>query len=238
MAQISSKTRHEREAPLPKKALRRRSATSWSQDRTIAAKSIIDPAQETRIVDNKNIGDDELVFVGETGGAMFPPPKREKRLSPWQILIVDDDPDVHTTTTFALRGTEILGRPLSFLHAESAAQACEILATGAELAVILLDVVMEQEDSGLKLVHAIRKEFNMSETRIILRTGQPGYAPEMDAIRDYDINDYKTKSELTRNKLFTTLTAAIRSYRQIRTINTSRRGLDMIVHATGELLAL
>lgn len=189
---------------------------------------------------DKPIGDDELIFVGEPGinpDATFAP-KREQRLSPWQILIVDDDPDVHTTTTFALRGTEILGHPLSFLHADSAAQACEILATGTDIAVILLDVVMEQEDSGLKLVHAIRNDFHMSETRIILRTGQPGYAPEMDAIRDYDINDYKTKSELTRNKLFTTLTAAIRSYRQIRTINASRRGLDMIVHATGELLAL
>ncbi|WP_385917392.1 putative bifunctional diguanylate cyclase/phosphodiesterase [Uliginosibacterium paludis] len=151
---------------------------------------------------------------------------------------MDDDPDVHTTTTFALRGTEILGCPLTFLHADSATQARELLARDRDIAVILLDVVMEEEDSGLKLVRHIREEFCMDETRIILRTGQPGYAPELDAIRDYDINDYKTKSELTRNKLFTTLTSAVRSYRQIRTINENRRGLDLIVHASGELLAL
>lgn len=179
-------------------------------------------------------GEDELIFTDEAPHAPVP----ERQRAPWRILIVDDDADVHTTTTFALRGTEILDRPLSFLHADSAAQARELLARDRDIAVILLDVVMEEEDSGLKLVRTIREDFDMSETRIILRTGQPGYAPEMDAIRDYDINDYKTKSELTRNKLFTALTSAVRSYRQIRTINENRRGLDLIVRASGELLAL
>lgn len=177
---------------------------------------------------------DELVFAGDEEHKNA----ASDAASPWRILIVDDDPDVHTTTTFAMRSTEILGRPLSFLHADSAAQARELLARDQDIAVILLDVVMEEEDSGLKLVRTIRDEFGMSDTRIILRTGQPGYAPEMDAIRDYDINDYKTKSELTRNKLYTALTSAVRSFRQIRTINQNRRGLDMIVRASGELLAL
>lgn len=181
--------------------------------------------------------DDELLFAGDAAGEPAAG-AHPSRTSPWRILIVDDDPDVHTTTTFALRGTEILGQPLTFLHADSAAQARELLAKDQDIAVILLDVVMEEEDSGLKLVRTIRDEFSMGETRIILRTGQPGYAPEMDAIRDYDINDYKTKSELTRNKLFTALTSAIRSYRQIRTINVNRHGLDLIVRASGELLAL
>ncbi|PLK50616.1 hypothetical protein C0V76_02015 [Uliginosibacterium sp. TH139] len=181
--------------------------------------------------------DDELVFAGDPGPERAAP-RIPANNTPWRILIVDDDPDVHTTTTFALRGTDILGCPLTFLHADSAAQARDLLARDRDIAVILLDVVMEEEDSGLKLVRTIRDEFGMGETRIILRTGQPGYAPEMDAIRDYDINDYKTKSELTRNKLFTALTSAVRSYRQIRTINANRRGLDMIVRASGELLAL
>ncbi|KAF7599561.1 MAG: hypothetical protein CGU29_03570 [Candidatus Dactylopiibacterium carminicum] len=176
---------------------------------------------------------DELEFAGDAVEE-----DRRGNRRPWRILIVDDDPDVHTTTTFALRNAEILGCPLAFLHADSASQARELLKRDQEIAVILLDVVMEQEDSGLQLVRFIRDELGMSETRIILRTGQPGYAPEMDAIRDYDINDYKTKSELTRNRLYTALTAAVRSYHQIRTINQSRRGLDLIVRASGELLAL
>ncbi len=153
------------------------------------------------------------------------------------MLIVDDDNDVHQSTGFALANTEVLGRPLEFLHAYSAADAIRILSEQTQIAVILLDVVMESDDAGLQLVRRIRQELGNSEARIILRTGQPGYAPEMDAIRDYDINDYKTKSELTRNRLYTALTAAIRSYEQIHTINASRRGLGMVIRASSQLLA-
>lgn len=155
----------------------------------------------------------------------------------WRVLIVDDDQDVHQATEFALTNTPILGRPLHFLHAYSSDEAIELLKRESDISVILLDVVMEREDAGLRLVRVIREELGITESRIILRTGQPGYAPEMDAIRDYDINDYKTKSELSRNRLYTTLTAAIRSYDQIHAINASRRGLGMIIRASAELMA-
>lgn len=155
----------------------------------------------------------------------------------WRVLIVDDDKDVHQSTQFAMANTEVLGRPLEFLHAYTANQAIQLLREQSQIAVILLDVVMESEDAGLKLVRCIREDLGNSEARIILRTGQPGYAPEMEAIRDYDINDYKTKSELSRNRLYTALTAAIRSYEQIHTINTSRRGLGMVIRASSQLLA-
>lgn len=175
---------------------------------------------------------DELLFLEEDDGG------EEATLPAWRILIVDDDVDVHAATKLALKGTAILGRPLSFLHAYSAAEAVAVLQREADIAVILLDVVMENESAGLKLVHTIRQDLRLSDTRIVLRTGQPGYAPEIQAIRDYDINDYKTKSELNHTRLYTTLTVAIRSYDQIRAINASRRGLDMIVRASGELMEL
>ena len=155
----------------------------------------------------------------------------------WRILIVDDDVDVHQSTGFALANTEVFGRQLEFLHAYSAAEAVEVLREQKNIAVILLDVVMEADDSGLQLVRIIRKDLGNSEARIILRTGQPGYAPEMEAIRDYDINDYKTKSELSRNRLYTALTAAVRSYDQISALNASRRGLSMVIRASSQLMA-
>ncbi|QYF93228.1 EAL domain-containing protein [Massilia sp. PAMC28688] len=156
----------------------------------------------------------------------------------WRVMIIDDDEDVHSTTTFALGNLDMQNRPLEFVHAYSAAQARELLRTEPDIAVILLDVVMEQDDAGLHLVRYIRETLKLADVRIILRTGQPGYAPEIDAIRDFDINDYKTKSELTRIKLYTTVTSAIRSYEQIRAISSSRRGLDQIVRASTELMSL
>lgn len=177
--------------------------------------------------------DDDVLSVMEEDAE--PADSRPARY--WRVLIVDDDEDVHQTTRFALANTPILGRQLQFLQAYSAAEAEHILRNESHIAVILLDVVMEREDAGLKLVRTIREDLGVSEARIILRTGQPGYAPEIDAIRDYDINDYKTKSELSRNRLYTTLTAAIRSYEQIHALNASRRGLDMIIDASSKLMA-
>lgn len=181
--------------------------------------------------------EDDLVFLDETVRA-----SDDNILGAnngvWLVMIIDDDADVHSATTFALSNVAIQNRPLAFLHAYSAQQAREILANEPDVAVILLDVVMEQQDEGLQLVHYIRDVLHRAEVRIILRTGQPGYAPEIDAIQQFDINDYKTKSELTRIKLYTVVTAAIRSYEQICTINASSRGLDMILRASTELMAM
>lgn len=155
----------------------------------------------------------------------------------WYLLIVDDDEDVHHATEFALSDLRVLGRPLEFLHAFSAAEAITILGQHRDVAVILLDVVMEREDAGLKAVERIRNELGLDAVRIILRTGQPGYAPEFDAIANYDINDYKTKTELTRGKLFTTVTAAIRSFEQIQRLEASRCGLELIIDGSSHFNA-
>ncbi len=155
----------------------------------------------------------------------------------WRVLIVDDEPDVHASTKLAVGDMLIMGRPIEFLHAHSASEGRKLLIAEKGIAVILLDVVMEETDSGLKLVETIRRELDLKEVRIILRTGQPGYAPETDAVRDFDINDYKTKGDLTRNKLFASLTSAIRSYQQIHAINASRRGLELILAASSRLMA-
>jgi diguanylate cyclase (GGDEF)-like protein len=137
----------------------------------------------------------------------------------WRLMVIDDEPDVHRATTFALAGVKILGRSLQFLHAYSASEATQMLRAEQDIAVVLLDVVMEREDAGLALVKTIRQDFKLTELRIILRTGQPGYAPEIETIHDFDINDYKTKSELTRTKLYATVTAALRAYEQIRKLD-------------------
>ncbi|MDO9192502.1 MAG: EAL domain-containing protein [Undibacterium sp.] len=180
--------------------------------------------------------EDDLIFLDEPEA--YDVAATVKMNPTWRIMIIDDDPDVHSATTFALGSLEIQHRPLSFLHAYSAAEARDILSNETDIAIILLDVVMEQEDAGLQLVSHIRKTLGLADVRIILRTGQPGYAPEIDAIRDYDINDYKTKSELTRTKLYTAVTSAIRSYEQICAISASRRGLELIINASTELIAL
>jgi diguanylate cyclase (GGDEF)-like protein len=158
--------------------------------------------------------------------------------TPWLVLVVDDDEDVHRATELAMQGLRVEGRTMQFLHARSAAEAMDVLRREAELAVVLLDVVMESEDSGLRLVHFIREELQRAAVRIVLRTGQPGYAPEIETVQAYDINDYRTKSELTRTRLYTVLTAAIRSYKQFCALQQNQHGLELIVEASTELSQL
>lgn len=136
-------------------------------------------------------------------------------LLPWKILIVDDDDSVHQATRFALEDFDFEGRPLNILSAHSAAEAQNVIAREEDIAVILLDVVMEQETIGLDLVHWIRNDQNDDMMRIVLRTGQPGFAPELNVVRDYDINDYREKSQMTAAKLATTVYSALRSYRDL-----------------------
>lgn len=152
----------------------------------------------------------------------------------WKILIVDDDQDVHEATDFILSKVRILDRPLKLYHAVTAEEALRYLQVLPDIAVILLDVVMEAPDSGLRLVKEIRS-LGFKEPRIILRTGYPGLAPESRVIQDYEVDDYWSKDELTRSRLFTSLTTAIRSYDYIHALNATRAGLEMVIDATQTL---
>ncbi|MCR6650488.1 MAG: hypothetical protein NVV73_02785 [Cellvibrionaceae bacterium] len=166
--------------------------------------------------------DEQLIFVTDTGSPGSGAGRDDER-HVWRILIADDEQDVHDATCFALRDTVVLGRTLEFYHAYNSAQALEILRAVPDIAVILLDVVMETSNAGLDLVPVIREQLKLQDLRIILRTGEPNQAPEIDVIREYDINDYKLKSDLTKKKLYVSLTSAVRSYKQLRTIENSKK---------------
>ncbi len=144
---------------------------------------------------------------------------------PWKILIVDDEPDIHKMTQLALTGLTYKDRPITFLHCYSGDEAKKMLADIEDIAVILLDVVMESVHAGLDVAKYLRDELDLNIVRIILRTGQPGNAPESDVIRNYDINDYKNKTELTYDKLQTSIISALRSYHDLLDSESIRHGL-------------
>ena len=153
----------------------------------------------------------------------------------WKVVIIDDEPAVHDGTRFALGDYVLNGQGLEILSAYSAEEGRAVMRETPDVAVLLLDVIMETDNAGLDLVNYIRTELKNETVRIILRTGQPGQAPERRVIVDYDINDYKAKTELTADKLFTSLTAALRSYQQLRRMVETRRGLEIIVDAASTL---
>lgn len=159
----------------------------------------------------------------------------EQDAPPWRVLVVDDEPDVYAVTALSLRGFRYAGRGLELLRALSGREAREVLAREADIALALIDVVMEADDAGLKLVEHIRHQLGNTMMRLIIRTGQPGIAPEREVIDNYDIDGYKDKSELTSQKLYTTVRSALKAYHDLKVIDANRKGLDLILHATPNL---
>ncbi|WP_027542257.1 DUF3369 domain-containing protein [Bradyrhizobium sp. WSM2254] len=174
--------------------------------------------------------DDVLHLIDDTGTASEDTDARK-----WKIAVIDDDPAVHDGTRFALSDYSLNGQGLEILSAYSAAEGRKLMAAHSDIAAVLLDVIMETDVAGLELVEFIRNEIRNETVRIILRTGQPGQAPERRVIVQYDINDYKAKTELTADKLFTSLTAALRSYQQLERMVQTRRGLEIIIDAASTL---
>lgn len=175
-------------------------------------------------------GDDELIFAEEDE-------VEEKPIeASWKILIVDDEIEIHNITKLALKEFTFENKLITFISAYSGKEAKEMLQAHRDIALILLDVVMETEEAGLEVVKYIRDILDNQIVRIILRTGQPGQVPEDVVIVSYDINDYKTKTELTNKKLFTTVVTALRAFRSLTQIEASKSELEKIAAASARFV--
>ena len=152
-----------------------------------------------------------------------------------KIIIADDDVEVHSITKMILRDFQFENQSLEFIDTYSGEETKEALSTHPDTAILFLDVVMEKNHSGLEVVSYLRNTLKNDMTRIILRTGQPGEAPEDKIIRDYDINDYRLKTEMTVQRLTTTLYNALRNYRDLKRIDKSKKGLEKIIKASSNL---
>ncbi|WP_317203787.1 DUF3369 domain-containing protein, partial [Janthinobacterium sp.] len=170
---------------------------------------------------------DEMLFEDDEEGAAAP----AAAAAPWQVMIVDDEDAVHQVTRLVMADFTFEGRAVQFSGCHSAAEARAALALRPDIALILLDVVMETEHAGLELVRHIRAELGNSAVRIVLRTGQPGQAPQDAVIRDYDINDYRDKTELTHSKMTTVFCAALRAYRDLCRLQRADAGLRRAIGA-------
>lgn len=172
----------------------------------IFADEIVDPADSKITNSSTSISNDDSVSEDNLANT-----RDLEHL--WKILIVDDEKDIHYITKKALENYLFQGKKLFFLHSFSSKEAAATLKENPDTALVLLDVTMETEDAGLKLIHYIRKELNNSITQIVIRTGQPGQAPEHKVIEDYDINDYRLKTELTLQRLHTIVTSSLRAFK-------------------------
>lgn len=157
--------------------------------------------------------------------------------APWKILVVDDDEEIHKVTRLALTGFTHFGRPVTLIHARSGAEAIACMRENPDTALVLMDVVMETEHAGLDAVLTIRHQLKNSLTRIVIRTGQPGQAPEELVVRHYDISDYREKTEITARRLHTIVHHGLSQFRELAELHDHKHGLEQVIGASTELQA-
>lgn len=168
--------------------------------------------------------DDSLTLASEPGDN-----NKVRGKKPWKMLIVDDEPEIHVVTKLALSDFSFGGRELEYLNAYSGREAKDLIERHPDIAVILLDVVMETDDAGLEVARYVRQNLGNHFVRIVLRTGQPGMAPERRVLKIYDINDYRAKTELTQDRMFSVIYTALASYRDLMALARSRRQMSSLV---------
>lgn len=163
--------------------------------------------------------------------------KKKAKLKPWKILIADDEKDVHTLSRIVLSSLKFDERNLEILEAYNGTEAKRLLLKNPDCALVLLDVVMDSDDEGLSIVKWIREVVKNQTIRIILRTGQPGDVPEKDLIINYDIDGFKEKTELTDQKLFTSVYTALRSYKDLKSLEDNKKQLEEIIHSSAKIFS-
>ncbi|MCP3849691.1 MAG: DUF3369 domain-containing protein [Gammaproteobacteria bacterium] len=182
------------------------------------------------------MSDNELIFLDE-GSKDSDRAVLDSRHVPWKVLVVDDEEQVHIVTRMVLGEFSFDGRQLEIIHAYSGNEAIELFHKYRDIAICLLDVVMETDTAGLDVVRQVRDKIKNIYTRIVLRTGQPGQAPEDEVIKELDINDYKDKTELTHSKLHTLIYSCLRSYRDIIALDNTRKGLEQVIRASNNVFS-
>lgn len=175
-----------------------------------------------------------FIFADEIDTQPMQP--RRSDVDGWKVLIVDDEREVHAVTRLALMELSFEGRGLHFLSAHTRAEAEKLVLQHPDIAIVLLDVVMDTDDAGLHVARFIRDDAQNQKARIILRTGQPGQAPERTVVLNYDINDYKSKTELTSQKLFTCVMSALRSYRDIIRVEARLHEREQLLNAFAQYI--
>ncbi|MBL3588885.1 MAG: diguanylate cyclase [gamma proteobacterium endosymbiont of Lamellibrachia anaximandri] len=154
---------------------------------------------------------------------------------PWKILVVDDEEDIHQVTRMVLGDYHYLGRPAFIIDAYSSEQAIEVMREHPDVALILLDVIMESDTAGLELVEVVRNKLGNSDVRIFIRTGQPGMFNQYQIAAQYNINDFKDKANLTIEKLFASITTLLREYSGLQEMRQQQKNLQ---HNIDQLKAL
>lgn len=139
-------------------------------------------------------------------------------MTPWKILVVDDEQIIHDSIEINIQDLTHNDRPVELIHAYSQKEAQQILGQTPDIAVVILDVMMERDDAGLDFVKFVREEVKNRDTRILLHTGQPGIAPKRKVSEEYIIDGYLDKNSADSDDVYAAVQVTLRAYEEKRNL--------------------
>ena len=111
--------------------------------------------------------------------------------------MVDDDRDIHALTSIILNDFQFQNKPLRIHYARTSEQALECIAQNPNIQLMLIDMVMEDKDSGMKIIQHLRDDLKNERAQIVVRTSVREMLPQQSFVEDYNILTCKIKSEMT-----------------------------------------
>lgn len=159
----------------------------------------------------------------------------------FEVLVVDDEPDMLQISKMVLKNLKIYGAKIKVICCNSKQEAIDFLSTennNVNICVALIDVVMETENSGLELCDYIRNDLKDHDMNLIIRTGQPGSSVENTVVQQYEIDGYLNKAELNKNKLFSTVHCCIKNYMSKLTPSFSQTFNTYVIAAVDQGLSI
>jgi signal transduction histidine kinase len=128
----------------------------------------------------------------------------------WKVLITDDQELIHVMIKHYLSDYQYQGAGLQFVDAFTGKEAMKILKEQSDIAVIVLDVMLEEADMGFKVVQYIRETLNNKLVKIIMLTGKLDFDNAQNFFMKYDIDMFCPKHDL--DKIFFMITSTLRAY--------------------------
>ncbi len=138
--------------------------------------------------------------------------KFEKNNRTWKILIVDDEQDIHKIIKMIFDNHKIDDMNLEIFSACNSDEAIFLLKENSDIAVALVDIVMETEDAGINCVRRIRNELKNDKIRLILKTGYPSQIPGPEILEAFDISMFKQETDLTTQIIIEMICTSIKEF--------------------------
>jgi len=144
-----------------------------------------------------------------------------------KILIVDDSDFTHRKLTEYLSKLKLPEDEIEIIHCYNTEEFKSIFQPD-NFALVITDLVMEKELSGIDVINYIRHISKDERVRILLMTEHPEKVPQELLMREYDVNGYIEKQSIGEFSIVIQVRALLKAYKDMLVFENAVRNIEDI----------